>query len=337
MTDKIIRSLCYFISQPSSQIVDRIEELTGILVDHDFTIQTKRICTNDNSIKKLDSIFRNTDLYQSVGTIDRQEAKKQFDDFLKAKNVSFNLDISANQTIEDVKFLKEMIKLSPQKTFLFAYTFTNTLSSPYFPSAFYNKDGFAIGLQSTNLSANCNSLNDWFYHMKTTWNEIIELFKNESDFLGIDSSVAPLFYGDSSFIHFIKKITGSFPQSVTTDIYLQISNFIKKQNPKSVGLCGLMFPCLEDFELAKEYENGNFSIERNLYLSLHSGLGIDTYPIGIDEKPARILEILRLLGQFSKKYNKPLSARFISDGKARIDDKSDFKNQYLKDVIIRPL
>ena len=28
--------------------------------------------------------------------------------------------------------------------------------------------------------------------------------------------------------------------------------------------------------IAEEYEKGNFSIERNVYLSLHSGLGIDT-------------------------------------------------------------
>ena len=98
-----------------------------------------------------------------------------------------------------------------------------------------------------------------------------------------------------------------------------------------------MYPCLEDFELADEYEKGNFSIERNIYLSLHSGLGIDTYPIGIDEKPERVLEILQLLQNLSNKYKKPLSARFVSDGKAKIGEKTDFKNQYLKDVTVRPL
>ena len=98
-----------------------------------------------------------------------------------------------------------------------------------------------------------------------------------------------------------------------------------------------MFPCLEDFELASEYEKGNFPIERNIFLSLHSGLGIDTYPIGIDESKDRVLEILSLLQGLSNKYKKPLSARFVSDGKARIGEKTDFKNQYLKDVVIRRL
>lgn len=59
------------------------------------------------------------------------------------------------------------------------------------------------------------------------------------------------------------------------------------------------------------------NVEKNIYLSLHSGVGIDTYPIGIDEKP--------------------LSARFVSDGKAKIGEETDFKNKYLKDVLIKPL
>ena len=85
-----------------------------------------------------------------------------------------------------------------------------------------------------------------------------------------------------------------------------------------------MFPCLEDGELAAEYEKGNFTIERNIFLSLHSGLGIDTYPIGIDEKPERVWEILKLLQKLSNKYNKALSCRFVSDGKTGIGGNSDF-------------
>ena len=99
----------------------------------------------------------------------------------------------------------------------------------------------------------------------------------------------------------------------------------------------MMLPCTEDFELTAEYEAGNFSIERNVYLSLHSGLGIDTYPIGVDERPERVVEILKLIQSLSNKYNKPLSARFVSDGKAKIGEQSDFQDQYLKDCVIRAL
>ena len=77
--------------------------------------------------------------------------------------------------------------------------------------------------------------------------------------------------------------------------------------------------------------------QRNLFLSLQSGLGVDTYPIGVDESPRRVLEILTVLQRLSQRYDKPLSARFVSDGRARIGERSDFGNQYLKDVVIRPL
>lgn len=94
--------------------------------------------------------------------------------------------------------------------------------------------------------------------MKTVWNEIVEIFSDDVDFLGVDSSIAPLFEGESSLVNFINRLGIEFSNSVTSDIYLKMTDFIKTENPKPVGLCGLMFPCLEDFELAREYETGEF-------------------------------------------------------------------------------
>jgi uncharacterized protein (UPF0210 family) len=128
-----------------------------------------------------------------------------------------------------------------------------------------------------------------------------------------------------------------FPFTTTTDFYLRITKFLKTQNPKPIGLCGIMFPCVEDFSLAEQYEENDFLIERNVFLSLHSGLGIDVYPIGINEDKERVLEILSLLKGLAEKYDKPLAARFVSDGKAKSGQKTDFKNPYLKDVVINPL
>ena len=76
---------------------------------------------------------------------------------------------------------------------------------------------------------------------------------------------------------------------------------------------------------------------KGIFLSLHSGLGIDTYPVGVDENPERVEEVLRLLRDLASKHDKPLSARFVSDGKAKIGEKTDFGNQYLKDVVVRGL
>jgi hypothetical protein len=335
--NKIIRSICYFTDTIENSILELIENIAEKLMGAGYEIQTRRICSSGITIKQIDSAFDDPAIYLSVGSLDRESARHQFNDFLNAKNAAFNLDLSSGVDPQDAQFLFDVIKKRPGKTFSFAYTFHNAPSSPYFPSAAYQRNGFAIGLQPTDLSVGCGSLEEWLQKMETTWIEIADLLRSESGFLGIDSSIAPLFTGKSSLIHFIKKLYNSLSRSATLNIFLQIANYIKTHNPKPIGLCGIMFPCLEDFELAAEYERGNFSIERNIYLSLHSGLGIDTYPVGLDEPPNRVFEILCLLQGLSAKYNKPLSARFISDGRAKIGERTDLKNQYLKDVVVRPL
>jgi len=336
MSNKIVRTICYFTSQPSSETAEKLSRISNLLSKNDYTIQTKRICVNsDVAIKELREAIKDDSILLSVGSLGFKEAKRQLNDFLFCENVFFNLDLTSLPITEkQVDILFQIIKEKPEKTFNFTYVFNNKPSSPYFPSANYQKDGFSVGLQPIDLSEECNSVEDWLQKMKQVWDEIFLMFKDEKDFLGIDSSTAPLFEGKSSLVHFLKKIGYDFSSSVLTDIYLQISKFLKEKNPKPVGLCGLMFPCLEDFGLAEEYEKGNFSLERNIFLSLHSGLGIDTYPIAIDEKPEKVLNVLKLMQGLSNKHKKPLSIRFVSDGKAKIGDKTDFKNQYLKDVVV---
>lgn len=335
--NKIVRSICYFSDTLDIGILKRLETIAARLEADGYEIQTKRICSKDRSIAAIRSVFFDPSIYLSVGTLDRKTALNQFNDFIHTENVAFNLDLSDGVVPKDSDFLFNIIKSRPGKTFSFTYTFCNSPSSPFFPSAAYQKNGFSIGLQPTDLSVDCKSSDKWFHKMKSVWDEIFELFRGDPFFLGIDSSIAPLFTGKSSLIHFIKKIQTSFSHSVTTDLYIQISNFIKQNNPKPIGLCGIMLPCLEDFELAREYEAGDFSIERNVFLSLHCGLGIDTYPVGINESAQKIYEILCLLQGLSQRYHKPLSARFVSDGMAKIGEKTDFKNRYLKDVIVNPL
>ncbi len=337
MNNKIVRSICYFTDKPDTGIIEKVDSVAKTLEQKGYLIQTKRICSPNATIKETDRIF-DDDFLLSVGTLSRTKAEKQLVDFFSAKNVFFNIDLSdASISKSDAEILFRIIKEHPEKTFNFTYVFNNVHSSPFFPSASYNRNGFSIGLQPTDLSENCRSLDEWLNKTRLVWKEIAKMFKDDKEFMGIDSSVAPILEGKGSFVSFIKSLGFQFSHSVTTDIYLKISQFIKESNPKPAGLCGLMFPCLEDFELAEEYEKGNFSIERNVYLSLHSGLGIDTYPIGTDEDPKRVAEILSLLKCLSKKYSKPLSARFVSDGKTKIGRKTRFQNQYLKDVVVRKL
>jgi hypothetical protein len=316
----------------------QLHEVAARLAAAGYSIQTQRLCTTRPALKRIDTSMAEANLFWGVGALDLDTARQQLHDTDAPQNVSFHLDLTtAHLDASHVEFLFEIIHQVPAKTFNFAYVFNNRPSSPFFPSARYARDGFAIGLQPTDLAAGCTTLDAWLGHMQRVWEEIDTLFRDDPEFLGIDASVAPLFTGPSSLIHFIKRLGMTFAESCLTDVYLAITDHVNTYNPRPIGLCGLMFPCLEDFELAAEYAAGRFPVDRNLYLSLHCGLGIDTYPIGIDEHPQTVLRILRLLQRLSNRYDKTLSARFVSDGQAKIGTRTHFGNPYLKDVVIRPL
>lgn len=335
---KIIRTICLFADEATNQEIEKLERVFQTLKEGGFSIQTKRICLSGYRKKINNKELLKKGILLGLGEQTFEGLKENFVDFLKSDNKAINLDLTnENITEEHINILFKIIENKPDNTFRFTYSLNLPASSPYFPSAKFGQKGFSIGLQSTDLSENCESVTEWLKKTKDVWEEIDSLLEPIDGYLGIDSSVAPLFQGSSSLVNFIKKLGLDFSHSATTDIYTIISKFIKENNSKPIGLCGLMFPCLEDFELAGEYEKGNFNIERNIFLSLHSGLGIDTYPIAVDQDKQRVIEILKLVQQLSNKYKKPLSVRFVSDGKARIGEKTDFKNQYLKDVIIRKL
>jgi len=337
---KVVRSICLFAETPSDQSVLRLRTLAERLETHGFEVQTIRLCSPD--LDRVLALDRDGDgdgsTFFSVGRIELTAARERLETLCAAKNVAFNVEMSGGRpTREHVGLLTDIIHSAPIKTFSFTYTFNNRPSSPFFPSATYETDGFAIGLQPTNLSSGCQSIDEWLERQHQVWAEIDLIMGGAEDYLGIDTSIAPLFDGDGSLVNFLRRLRLDWDRAVTSDVFLGISRFIATAASKPVGLCGLMFPCLEDFELADEYERGRFSIERCAFLSLHSGLGIDSYPVAVDEDPDRILEVLRLVHGLSDKYRKPLSARFISDGRARIGERTDLNSPYLADVTIRPL
>ena len=336
MPERIVRTLCYFSDAPDAGVTERLRELAARMQQAGYTVQTRRLCGTPAGLPQLDALC-GPQLPGCLGTLDRDAARDLLDDFLRSRHLSFNLDPGDAVQEQDIEFLQRLLREAPSRTFQFTYTFNNPHSSPYFPSAHRQRDGFSVGLQPTNLAAGCADLDSWLARLSETWDDLCALLDPEPDFLGLDSSIAPLAGGDASLVGFIRRLHGSFSASTTTDTYLRISSFIKRHNPRPAGLCGIMLPCLEDDELAAEYAAGQFPVERNIYLSLHSGLGVDTYPIGVDEDPQRILDVLRTLHGLSHKHAKPLSARFVSDGRACIGETTDFGNPYLLDVVVRPL
>ena len=336
--DKIIRTICVFADKATEAEVALINRVAKLLEEHQFTIQTKRLCLSSYQPKLDDKLISDNNLMMGFGSFSREEFRSIFPHFVQSTNRRLTLDLSMGSiTQEDIDPLFQLISKKAANTFGFAFGFNIPPSSPFYPSARHGKQGFSIGLQATDLSIGCATIEEWFSAMRNTWEEIDQLLQPIEGYLGIDSSIAPLYSGNSSLINFVRRLGLDFSHSATTDLYTQMSSYIKTKNPRPVGLCGLMFPCCEDFELAEEYEKGNFSIERNLFLSLHSGLGIDTYPIGVDQNPERVLEIARLTQQLSNKFHKPLTIRLVSDGRAKIGERSHFSNPLLKDVVIRPL
>lgn len=338
VSNKIIRTICVFDKDLTDKTTSRVNQLGNRLQEQGFEIQTKRVCSDSLGFKEAEERVGDPEVIVSLGNFTAGEMEQGLSDYLETERVYVNVDLSSGKIDSKAyELLFDVIKNKPDLTFNFTFSFNVPTSSPFFPSGRYEKNGFSLGLQSTDLAEECQSLEEWFEKQRVVWKETLEIFEGEADFLGIDSSIAAFATGKGSLVNFVKKLGFDFGESVKNDLYLKVSQFIKNANPKPVGLCGLMFPCLEDFELADEYEKGEFSIERNIFLSLHSGLGIDTYPIGVDEEPEKVVGILRLLQGLSNKHKKPLSCRFVSDGKARIGEKTDFRNQYLKDVIVRKL
>jgi hypothetical protein len=336
--EKVVRTICVFADKATNTEVALINRVAKLLEAHQFSIQTKRICLSSYQQRLDDKLISDNNLMMGFGSFSREAFRLILPYFVQSAGRRLTLDLSQGPiTREDIDTLFQLLSKRAENTFGFAFGFNLPPSSPFYPSAMCGKQGFSIGLQATDLSEGCSTLDEWFVAMKNTWNEIDQLLQPIEGYLGIDSSIAPLYSGKSSLVHFVRRLGLDFSHSATTDLYTQISSYIKTNNPRPIGLCGLMFPCCEDFELAEEYEKGNFSIERNLFLSLHSGLGIDTYPIGVDQDPERVVEIARLTQQLSNKYQKPLTIRLVSDGRAKIGDRSNFSNPLLKDVVIRPL
>lgn len=336
---RIVRSVCWFSSIPDPAIATRLLETARLLWESGYQVQTLRVCCPGSTPEELIKAFPQEEILLSIGSVAPDpEVLGQLARWLAASPRLFaNCDLTDAQiSVSHASYLIELGSYHPAATFRFAFTFQNARSSPFFPSASYERDGFSVGLQSTDLAAGCSSLQEWLQRMREEWDRLVGLL-DSADFLGIDSSVAPLGAGDGSLAALVYRLGPGFERAVTSDFFMQISSFLARANPRPVGLCGLMFPCLEDFGLAEEYEKGRFALERNLFLALHSGLGIDTYPFGMDESPHRMVEVLRLVQGLANKYRKPLSVRLVTDGRARCGEPTAFSNPYLKDVTVRPL
>ena len=231
---KIIRSLCWFAETPENTgVSDRLNEIETKLIRHGFLLQTKRVCFSKTRIDELRQWENKDSLHLSIGTLNIESLTEQLEDFLHAGNVSLNLDLTDSVTANHVDVLLQIIRQAPAKTFNFAYTFHNRPSSPFFPSATFERPGFAIGLQPTDLSEGCSDLTEWFSAMETVWLEICRILDDNQNFLGIDASIAPLFRNESSLVYFVKTVCGDFSQCGNHRFFHQDHGLPIREKPKT--------------------------------------------------------------------------------------------------------
>lgn len=85
-TNKTIRTICLFTDNSTVKDIDKIKEISKILSEKGFEIQTTRICSSGKSVKELKSLFNDSISYLSVGTLSMKEAQNQLNDFFQTKN-----------------------------------------------------------------------------------------------------------------------------------------------------------------------------------------------------------------------------------------------------------
>ena len=336
----MIRSLCYFTENPKPALITRLRKLAAQLAQGlGLPVQTLRIALPPASPRKYEEqLVEHKDLLIGLGPWTIEQAKEYKEDYHTSPRCFFYAQTQdAEQDAFWLAWLYETAQKAALKTFHYALSFEVPPSSPFFPSARFEQEGFSIGFQAFNWVEACPNPQAWLDKQSEIWDKTLKILAQEPDFLGIDSSLAPLGGGYGSWWALLERWGLTWEQAILSDFFTQLSSYLKRENPKPLGLCGLMFPCLEDEGLAQAYEIGAFSLERNLFVSLHSGLGVDTYPFGLDQNPAAFKRLIPLVRALSQKYKKPLSLRFISDGLARIGERTNFNNIYLKDVKLRAL
>jgi hypothetical protein len=97
--------------------------------------------------------------YLSVGTLTYDEAIERLPKFYEKDNMIFNInltDVKIDRKYADLLF--DVIKAKPSRTFNFTFVFNNAPSSPFFPSASYEKNGFSVGMQTPDLAEGCQTL-----------------------------------------------------------------------------------------------------------------------------------------------------------------------------------
>src|SRR5215813_14896645 len=108
---KVIRTVCLFTERLSEHALAQLDHLARVLANCGFVIQTQRVCSPD-----IDGVFaldRQTDkpVLFSIGRQTYDGAQELLSEFLSAKNVSFNVDLTNEQIhIDHLNLLTKIMR-----------------------------------------------------------------------------------------------------------------------------------------------------------------------------------------------------------------------------------
>ena len=233
----------------------------------------------------------------------------------------------------------------------FAATMNCPPNTPFFPAAYWQDEGFNVGIgwQAADLvhkafvdAPNLEiALEDLKQLMEQEGKQIVALteeFAHEAGirFVGLDVSPAPM--GTESIAGAIEtQLSGRFGERGTLTVVGGITRTLDSLNLPRCGYSGLMLPVLEDEVLGNRSRDGCFNLDSLLLYSAVCGTGLDTIPIPGDASLSQIYGILTDVASLSIRWEKSLSVRLFPIPGLSAGEFTRFDSPYLTNTTVMEL
>ncbi len=262
-------------------------------------------------------------------------------------------------SIPAVRACAEIItQLAPQDPNGFANLYFTALAnvpagSPFFPAAFHDggAPGFGLATEAASLAVEVLSQADGLAAGLQALQQAIEDHgKRLSDvgeqvasqtgfrFTGIDFSLAPFPEESSSLGTALERMGvphtgqhGSLAAAAMLAATLDQADFPR------IGFSGLLFPPLEDANLAQRAAENILTVKDLLMYSAVCGTGLDTIPLPGDTTPEELTPLLLDLAALALRLDKPLTARLMPVPGKQAGEPTTFDFDFFANSRVMPL
>ena len=233
----------------------------------------------------------------------------------------------------------------------FAATMNCLPNTPFFPAAYWQDEGFNIGIgwqaadlvheafvDAPNIEIALEHLKELMEHEGKQIVTLAEEITKEAGIrlVGLDVSPAPM--GTESIAAAIEtQLSGRFGERGTLTIVGAITRTLDSLNLPRCGYSGLMLPVLEDEVLGNRSREGCFNLDSLLLYSAVCGTGLDTIPIPGDASISQIYAILTDVASLSIRWRKPLSVRLFPVPSLSAGELTYFDSPYLTNTTVMQL